>query len=109
MWGLLRSQRIKLIIYSVLFIYDWKILKSIRFSVSNSTCNKNNGVMWQIKFHGHKFGYELLSGMKWKPSTKGLLSWNPIQKSRACSDIWFVEVLFQEIYIIEADSYDLVV
>ena len=64
----------KLIVYSVLLIYDWKIFKSIRFYVSNATCNKSNGVKCQIRFHGHKFGYELLIGMKWKPSPKGLLS-----------------------------------
>ena len=97
----------KLITYSVPVIYDGELLKSIRFCVSNSTCNKNNGLMWQIRFRGRKFGYELLSGVKWKPSSKGLLSSNPIHESRACLEISFVEVFFPKMYLIEADSVNL--
>jgi len=57
--------------------------------------------MWKIRFHGHNFRSELLRGKKWKPSSKGLPSWNPIEGSRACSEIWFVEALLQEILLIE--------
>jgi hypothetical protein len=61
----------KLIIYSVFVIYDLKILKSIPFCVSNSTCSK-------LKLRCEKFGFTgIILGPKFYVEING----NPCQKA----------------------------